>query len=192
MPYKMQPWGTTPASPVPAPDVPPHVRKTHVTLPKDKLRRAGIVVASIALSLGLLGTGYEIGHHHHVVPIPGPIPPNPEPPKPSGPLRVLVVYDPAMTHSRGQDAVLHSTAVRAWLSEHCSKDSTSRAAWRFWPTDVKADGEPEDWRRAWATAKPLTDKLPAVVIFHGERAKSFPLPESDAATIELLTREGGK
>lgn len=121
-------------------------------------------------------------------------PPHPQPtppvPVPVGPLRVILVSDPGANASKGQLEALDSTAVRGWLKAHCGKDSVGRDAWRSWPADMDVTNEPDDWRKAWATAKPLLGPLPQVVVFHGEKAKALPLPDSEKGLLDLLAKEG--
>lgn len=130
------------------------------------------------------------------IPPPKPVDPkvDPVPPKPVpvGDFRVLFVYETSASLTREQLNILNSTAIRTYLNSKCVKDSDGRPGWRSWDVDISADKDLKVWRDLWAATKPKLGKLPQAVIVIGTEGTVFPLPETEAATLELLKKYGDR
>lgn len=128
---------------------------------------------------------------------PGPKPPDPTPPGP-GPtptpvvpivgdgLRVLFVveYDDATKYPPGVNAVMYGEKCRAYLNAKCVRIGT-QPQWHILDQHAKV-GEP--W--ASALARPRTS-LPWVLISTGKDGFEGPIPNGEAAGLELFQRFGG-
>ena len=80
--------------------------------------------------------------------------------------------------------VLNSTALIDWLDANCAKvDGVPE--WRHWDDDVEIVEESQKWRDALAIPRA---SLPWIVVSNGRTGYSGPLPQSEAATLELLKK----
>jgi hypothetical protein len=137
--------------------------------------------------------GWDTGHHLPSIPwnIPLPIPiPTPFPPTPSA-FRAILAYDSSKPLSRGQSNVLNSTAVRGYLNAKCLKDSDGRPAWRQWDVNVDVSNESSTWKDAWQEVKAKLGALPQIAVQRGDKLDVLPLPDTEAATLDLLKKYGG-
>lgn len=125
---------------------------------------------------------------------PGPNPPptpTPTPPAPVMGFRVLLVAEPTAKMSRGQLVVLNSTKVVDYLNRKTVKGADGRASWRKFDPDVDVTNELPEWKEIWTATKPTLGQLPVVVLFSGQAGKAYPLPETEAAMLDLLRSYGG-
>ena len=105
---------------------------------------------------------------------------NPAPP--AAELHVLIIEDAAARAqlSREQLEVIAGTRCVQWLQEH-------QAQWRIWDQQQRTT---EQWEEPWflqALQLPRTS-LPWIVISHGRRGYSGPLPATVDDTLQLLER----
>ena len=126
--------------------------------------------------------------------VPGPpVPPGttPVPPGPVSGLRVVFVTESANTLTREQVAILKSTKIADYLNTKAAK-TNNRPDWRRWDKDQDVTFENATMKALWAAIKPQLGKLPALVVVTDQKGEVFPLPETEAATLEFLERYGGK
>ena len=96
-------------------------------------------------------------------------------------LHVLIVeeVDDRRSLSRDQLAVLTSSALRGWFTDH-------KAEWHVWDKDFDASHEPENWQ---AALKIPRESLPWLIVSRkGKPNYSGPLPATVDATLEVLRR----
>lgn len=134
---------------------------------------------------------------------PSPVDPPAPTPVPTGPLRVLVLYEsedlPRM--KPGQLDALYSRKVRDALDDACAADGPVKA-WRVWDRDTDASAASKEWQAALARARrPARVRaaavgVPKVVAFRSEEhAGEWALPDSEAGMLALVARiraGGGK
>ena len=130
-----------------------------------------------------------------------PVDPPAPTPLPTGPLRVLILFDSATlaTVPHGKMDAMYSGKVVAALDAACAPDGKMRAH-RTWSKTTDASGASKEWQAAFARAKrPATSKetavpLPKVVAFRSEEfAGEWAVPEGEAAMLALIERiKGGK
>ncbi len=120
------------------------------------------------------------------VPPPVPVPPVPVPPVPTA-LKVLVVYETAELPKMkpAQTAIILSAEVRKYLATHTAKEGEV-PTFRFLDKDDPMDRESALWQRLMGQAKGKA--LPWLII---DGAYDGPLPESEAAILDLLRKWGG-
>ena len=132
-----------------------------------------------------------------VAPQPPPVPVDPPDPEPvvvvpTG-FRVMFVYESSASLNREQLNILNSTKIRGYLTEKCVKSDKGQPEWRFWDKDIKV-GQMESKSIAdmWAAIKPQLGPLPQIAIHANGEGRIFPCPDTEAATLELLQKYGGK
>ena len=122
--------------------------------------------------------------------LPWPSPFSPPPIPSEGGLSVLIVdeqddydtpaYEPYLP-------VLNSTELLTYLDEHCAKvDGVPE--WRHWDDDIEIVEQSQKWRDAMSIPRA---SLPWIVVSNGRTGYSGPLPQSEAATLELLRKYEG-
>lgn len=124
-----------------------------------------------------------------------PVPPTPEPdpPVPPGPsgLRVLILEESADRPGlpRGQLAAITSTAIRDYVK------SKAQDAFRLLDDDLNAEGMvgwSDAWKASYEQAKRLSEGvLPFIMVTNGTTGTAVKLPDTEAATLELIRRYGG-
>lgn len=127
-------------------------------------------------------------------PTPGPAPP-PGPTPPPAPvrgLRVIFVVESSANHTREQLNILNSTAIASYLNAKAAKDEKGQPSWRRWDKDqVFAAGESAAMKALFDAAKPQLGTLPMLLIASDQKAELYPLPATEAETLELLKKYGG-
>lgn len=125
-------------------------------------------------------------------PPPGPTPPVPDPPTPApAGFRAIFIYESSANLTREQLNILNSTAIADYLNRKTVK-TDNRPGWRKWDKDIDVTKETETWRALWEATKPKLGKLPQVLIVTGGEGQLYPLPETEAATLQLLKSKGGE
>lgn len=124
-------------------------------------------------------------------PDPDPKPPAPDPTPQPGKLKILIVEE---TADRGklpssQMEVLFSPAIRAYVKTACSKSSDGNPDFRVYDVDTDTAKE-AGWVQV-AMKEPRAS-LPWVVLSNGVTGFSGPLPKTEAETLELLKKYGGR
>lgn len=99
-------------------------------------------------------------------------------PNPSGPFRVLILYenDDFQQLPASQVAAIRSPKLREWLT-------ANKADFRIWDQNVDTKNAAEFWQKA---VKLPRDSLPWVWATGGKNGINGPLPASESALIELL------
>jgi hypothetical protein len=100
------------------------------------------------------------------------------------------VYETGDSQSREQLNIINSTAIREYLKGKCAKDD-GIPGFRFWDKDIDTSKEGDTWKKIWDSAKPKLSGLPTVVVFRGTAGEYYPLPATEAATLEFLKKFGG-
>lgn len=123
-------------------------------------------------------------------PIPPPdVEPEPEPDVPPGPqtLRVIMAFESSAPMSREHLNTLHSTAITAWLNEHCTKGPDGRAGWRKWDQDVvvEANEDPEI-AAIWKASKSQLGTLPRLIVAAGTKVTVMDFEATESATLDKL------
>jgi len=127
---------------------------------------------------------------------PQPTPPTPTPPGPPPPspvpqgFRVLFLYETSAKLTRGQLAVVNSTAVVDYLNRRCVKDTDGRPGWRKWDRDIDPAKDLKVWQELSASVKGKAT-APCLVVAVDQRAEVLPFPPDEAAALEVLKRYGG-
>ncbi len=121
-------------------------------------------------------------------PKPPPVPPEPEPdgtsPFKEPGLRVLIVYEASGPVSSEQVGVIFGKKTRDYLDAHCVKVGTN-SAYRIYDKDTDLSGAPEPWKGALARPR---KSIPWVIIGNGKTGYEGPLPDTEAAFIELVSK----
>lgn len=124
-------------------------------------------------------------------------PPDPKPddpkPKPTGGLRVLIVYESADLAKvpEAQQAILYGMTVRKALNDACEQDGTVKG-WRIFDKDVDASSDTKGWADLLKRSR---TSLPWVVMTRGgEVVHEGALPADQSAFLALLkaNQKGGK
>lgn len=117
-------------------------------------------------------------------PEPGPTPADPSPfPADVGGLRVLVVYEqstPDRPLSNEMGAIIVGTKVRDYLDKACGK-----TGYRFYDKDTPMANESKIFVDAMARPR---KSIPWVLIGNGKTGYEGPLPETEAAFLELVKK----
>lgn len=117
-------------------------------------------------------------------PTPDPVPPVVVDEKPlidADGLHVLIVeeVDDRRSLSRDQLAVLTSSTLRGWFTDH-------KAAWKVWDQHMDTTHEPEKWQAAMKLPRASLPWL--IVSCKGKSNFSGPLPATIDATMDVLRK----
>lgn len=114
-------------------------------------------------------------------PVPPPVPPNPSPFTEPG-IRILIVYETndVSTYSKEVTTILYSKAIRQWAVTSGAKDSKGHPELRI--LDKHTVVEDAKWSRLLKDAP----TVPYLYIGNGTKGYSGPLPENEAAVLQLL------
>ncbi len=121
---------------------------------------------------------------------PGPVPPTPGPaPIPGDGLRVLIIYETSEMSkmTRGQQGIITSQLVRAYLKAKCAPDPTAGdgKAYRMWDKDAPTDGESTSWQMAMKRPRA---SVPWLIVSNPAKGGGFegPLPDGDVAFLAVV------
>jgi len=156
----------------------------------------------IAIPAGIVGADaitrrlVDIG----AAPQPPPNPPKPIDPKPIDPLpvptgfRVLFIYESMDAVTPAVDTILNSVKIRNYLKAKCTKSADGVAEYRFWDKDITvSQNESPTIKSLWESVKPtIGSDVPRLVVAVNGDAKVYPLPPTEAATLEFLKSIGGE
>lgn len=123
---------------------------------------------------------------------------NPSPPSPPTPdvtpvvapgLRVIFGRETGKPLNREQTLILGSTQITGYLNDKCVKIA-GRPGWRKWDESDDKSADAPEMAKLWNATK---GKLPPpfVVIANEKGTDVFPLPATEAATLDLLKKYGG-
>ena len=130
-------------------------------------------------------------------PPPGPVDPEVDPivPTPPGPVvptgfRVIFGYDTmSAATTREKLNSIYSTAITAYLTEHCAKGPKSIPEWRKWSFKVVTTPDESPTLTAlWEQSKPLFKSGPQLIIASNGKANVFDVPNTEAETLALLKK----
>lgn len=133
-----------------------------------------------------------------VPPGPTPVPPGPDPgPNPPTPVKgvkVLIVRETAAKLSKEHSLLLNSSTFYDHLRKVTPAENGLRQ-FKVWDPQQDVENETPDWKKIWEATKPKlsADKLPVIIVIDGAGvAQMYPLPTTEAATIEILAQNGLK
>ena len=124
------------------------------------------------------------------LPPPKPVEPKVEP-VPTGPLRVLFVYETSKPLTREQQGAIFSPAVEKYLDEKCAKDGKGAPEWKRFDKDQQfAASFNPTLKRLFADSRDDAVKvMPAVVVAVGTRATVYPVT-GEAELLAVLRKHG--
>lgn len=125
-------------------------------------------------------------------PDPQPPTPNVDPPKPATGLRVLFLYEDEKSLPAQQELVINSTKIRAYLNEHCAKDSQGHPEYRVWDkSSIVSSGVAKEsavWQQLWKDIQPKLKDEPQLIVVTDQAAVVYSLPQNVDATMSILTK----
>ena len=120
---------------------------------------------------------------------PAPPGPNPPAPTPTGPFRVIWVYESMDAMTPEVQRVMFSNKVTTYLDAKCEKGRDGIAGWRRWDKDVQPDGE---WKPIWDATKPKLTTTPCLVVVKGTTVEILPMPKTEDEALATLKKYGGE
>lgn len=101
--------------------------------------------------------------------------------------RVLIIYESAdlSKYPYSQTLIFQGAVIRDYLRENCSKGEDGTPEFRIWDQDVDTSHVSEIWQKAMEIDR---KSLPWLIVSNGVSGTSCPLPETAAATMEILDR----
>ena len=120
---------------------------------------------------------------------PAPPGPNPPAPTPTGPFRVIWVYESMDSMTPEVQRVMFSMKVGTYLDAKCEKGRDGVAGWRRWDKDVMPDGE---WKPIWDATKPKLTTTPCLVVVKGTTVEILPMPKTEDEALATLKKYGGE
>lgn len=120
-------------------------------------------------------------------PGPGPKPPDPKP-EPVTSRRALIMVESLANAPKEELVTLNSLKVRDYLDKKCTD---GRKGWRKWDQHVPKDKDNAVLVQLWEDCKGKVGKLPVLILTQNNKADVYPLPATEAATLELLKKWGG-